>query len=518
MRQSIAINAAWPPGWLAMFELVLVFGGAGLGFVIAWLMGGRVREQLAEGRVRLGIVEEQLQHSAAMLASTKSELAAAVGTLQTQTALRAAAEALNARVPELESELGELRRLSAEQQAEMRDVRARADEQARASAEKLRLLSDAEASLSNAFKAMSAEALKSNNQNFLQLATASLEKFQEKAKGDLEARQKAVDSLVQPIRESLVKVDGKLGEMEKTRESAYAALNEQLRGLVETHLPMLRSETSNLVKALRQPTVRGRWGEMQLRRVVEMAGMVEHCDFVEQQSGTTEDGRLRPDLIVKLPGGKQIVIDAKAPVSAYLEAAEAADDEARQIHLAKHAQQVRAHMTALGRKAYWETFTPTPELVVMFLPGEMFFSAALQQDAELIEFGVNEKVVPATPTTLIALLRAVAYGWRQEALALNAQEVAQLGKQLYERIATLAGHWSDVGEKLEKAVGSYNKSIVSLESRVLVSARRFRDLKAAPDDAEIEAPGPIDTVPRTLQALELTSGSAALPAAIAVNG
>lgn len=484
-----------------MFELILVCVGAGVGFVVAWLIGGRVREQLAESRVRFGIVEEQLQQATATLASTRSELAAAVGALQTQTALRAAAEALNARVPELESELGELRRLNAEQQAEIRDVRARADEQARASAEKLRLLSDAETSLSNAFKALSAEALKSNNQNFLQLATASLEKFQEKAKGDLEARQKAVDSLVQPIRESLVKVDGKLGEMEKSRESAYSALNEQLRGLVETHLPMRRSETSNLVKALRQPTVRGRWGEMQLRRVVEMAGMLEHCDFVEQQSSTTEDGRLRPDLIVKLPGGKQIVIDAKAPVSAYLEAAEATDDETRQIHLAKHAQQVRAHMTALGRKAYWETFTPTPELVVMFLPGEMFFSAALQQDAELIEFGVHEKVVPATPTTLIALLRAVAYGWRQEALALNAQEVAQLGKQLYERIATLADHWSDVGQRLGKAVDAYNKSVATLESRVLVTTRRFTELKIT--DRDIAAAQPIDVVPRLIQASEL---------------
>jgi DNA recombination protein RmuC len=333
-------------------------------------------------------------------------------------------------------------------------------------------------------------------------ATASLEKFQQAAKGDLEARQKAVDALVQPIRESLQQVDGKLGEMEKTRESAYSALNEQLRGLVETHLPMLRSETSNLVKALRQPTVRGRWGEIQLKRVVEMAGMVDHCDFFEQQSSTTEDGRLRPDLIVKLPGGKQIIIDAKAPVAAYLEAAEATDDAARQVHLARHAQQVRTHMTALGRKAYWDTFSPSPEFVIMFLPGEMFFSAALQEDPALIEFGVNEKVVPATPTTLIALLRAVAYGWRQEALALNAEEVAQLGKQLYERIATLAGHWSDVGQRLGKAVDAYNKSAVTLESRVLVSARRFAELKAAPEE-EIEVAQQIEATPRALQAPEV---------------
>jgi len=391
-----------------MFDSLLACSGLILGFGISWLIGGKSRELLAEARMRLVLLEQQLHEAQVAAIATKSELAAATGALHTQSALRAAADALGARVPGLEDALEELRRISAERQAEISQMQARTEEQAKASAEKLRLLTDAESSLSNAFKALSAEALKTNNQNFLQLATTSMEKFQEKAKGDLEARQKAVDALVQPIRDSLQKVDGKLGEMEKTRESAYSALNEQLRGLVETHLPMLRSETSNLVKALRQPTVRGRWGEMQLRRVVEMAGMVEYCDFIEQPSSTTEDGRLRPDLIVKLPGGKQIVIDAKAPVSAYLEAAEATDDEARQVHLARHAQQVCTHMTALGRKAYWDTFSPTPEFVIMFLPGEMFFSAALQQDAELIEFGVNEKVVPATPTTLIALLRAVA--------------------------------------------------------------------------------------------------------------
>jgi len=484
-----------------MVEALLISGGMAIGFAIAWLIGGKTREQMVEARAKTAHTEQRLQETQTLLAETQAARADATVSLSAQSAMRAAAEALNARMPQLEAELDSLRREAAERQAEVTQIRTRAEEQAKAAAEKLKLVTDAEASLSNAFRALSAEALKSNNQNFLQLATVSLERFQEKAKGDLEARQKAVDALVQPIRESLQKVDGKLGEMEKTRESAYSALNEQLRGLVETHLPMLRSETSSLVKALRQPTVRGRWGEMQLRRVVEMAGMLDHCDFIEQQSTATEDGRLRPDLIVKLPGGKQIIIDAKAPVSAYLEAAEAVDDDTRLVHLARHAQQVRAHMTALGRKAYWETFSPTPELVIMFLPGEMFFSAALQADPALIEFGVSEKVMPATPTTLISLLRAVAYGWRQEALAVNAQEVAALGKQLYERISTLAGHWSDVGERLGKAVDAYNKSVVTLESRVLVSARRFAELKVANQD--IEAAQPIEVLPRALQAPEL---------------
>jgi DNA recombination protein RmuC len=485
----------------AMVELLIGVSALVVGFALAWFRGGPTRIALAATEARLASSEQRLQELQIFLTAARTDLEQISTAFQAASSARASAEAVAARVPPLEQELHQARQIAADRHAEITQLRARGEEQAKAAEEKLRLLNDAETSLSNAFKALSAKALETNNQNFLQLATASLGRFQESAKGELEARHKAVDALVQPIRESLQKVDGKLGEMEKQRESAYSALNEQLRGLVETHLPMLRSETSNLVKALRQPTVRGRWGEMQLRRVVEMAGMLDHCDFVEQPSETTEDGRLRPDLIVKLPGGKQIIIDAKAPVSAYLEAAEATDDETRQLQLARHAQQVRGHMSALGRKAYWETFTPTPELVIMFLPGEMFFSAALQADPGLIEFGVSEKVVPATPTTLISLLRAVAYGWRQEALAVNAQEIAALGKQMYERIGTLAGHWNDVGQRLGKAVDAYNKSVVTLESRVLSSARRFGDLKVA--NTEIESVEPIGVLPRVLQAPEL---------------
>lgn len=335
------------------------------------------------------------------------------------------------------------------------------------------------------------------------------ERFTEQG-GELTALKARYEAAVERLRvesgarsAAVVKVDDKLGEIEKARIGAYAELSTQVKGLVETHLPTLRNETANLVKALRQPTVRGRWGEIQLKRVVEMAGMLDHCDFLEQESRSTEDGRLRPDMIVKLPGGKQIVVDAKAAVSAYLDAAEASDEETQRARLVDHARQVRNHMAALGRKGYWEQFDPTPELVVMFLPGEMFFSAALQQDPELIEFGVNEKVIPATPTTLIALLRAVAYGWRQEALARNAQEVADLGRQLYERIAVLASHWGEVGGRLDKAVEAYNRSVATFESRVLVSARRLRDLKAAPEDTEIEVIEPIERTTRALQAPEV---------------
>jgi DNA recombination protein RmuC len=381
---------------------------------------------------------------------------------------------------------------------------ARAEEQERAAAEKLAYVTNMRRELADAFKALSAQALDSTSATFLKLAKAELGQFQERAQGDLAARAKAVDALVQPIAESLTKVDGKLGELERARESAYSALNERLRNLVESQLPQMHKATASLEAALRQPMVRGRWGEIQLKRVVELAGMLEHCDFAEQPTAAGEDGRQRPDVIVKLPGNRHVVIDAKVPIAAYLDAHEAADDATREQHLERHAELVRAHAAALGRKAYWDTFSPSPDFVVMFLPGEMLYTAALQQDASLIEAVTSEKVVLATPGSLIALLRTIALGWREQALALNAQEVAQLGRQLYERVGSLAAHWSDVGDKLEKAVGAYNKSIGTLETRVLVTARKFVELEAATaEDGDVAAPQPVEALPRPLVAPEL---------------
>jgi DNA recombination protein RmuC len=355
--------------------------------------------------------------------------------------------------------------------------------------------------LADAFKALSAEALAKNNLGFLELAKAALAREQEAARGELERRQQAIGELVAPVKASLEKFEQQIGGIEKARVEAYSTLTEQVKSLAESQ-GQLRSETANLVKALRAPHTRGRWGELQLKRVVEMAGMLDHCDFFEQESTDTEEGRLRPDMIVKLPGGKNIVVDAKAPLAAYLDALEAKDEHERAKKLADHARHVRDHLTKLGRKSYWEQFQPSPDFVVLFLPGETFYSAALEADPALIESGVDSRVILATPTTLIALLRAVAYGWKQEALNDNAQRISALGRELYERIAVLGDHWGAVGRNLGEAVAAYNKAVGSLESRVLVSARRFRELQAAPEGKEIKDLTPVDATPRALQSGE----------------
>jgi DNA recombination protein RmuC len=374
-------------------------------------------------------------------------------------------------------------------------------------AERLTAYQDAEAKLRDAFQALSADALKTNNEVFLSLAETRMREARTQATGDIDARKKAIEDLLAPMARTLEQVDREIKDAERRRAESGAQLMQKIASL-DTAGQGLRDETRRLTDALKRPGVRGRWGELQLKRVVELAGMVEYCDFMEQHTmaGADDEGRIRPDVVVRLPGGKRIVIDAKAPLDAYLRALEAPDEAARQSLLADHARQVRHHISQLSAKSYFDKVASTPEFVVMFLPGEMFFSAALEQDPSLIECGVEKRVIPASPTTLIALLRAVAYGWQQEAMTENARKISENGRNLYESVRALAGHFQSLGTKLKSSLEAYNDAVGSLEGNVLVKARKFKELQAANGGEEIKLLEPIDRVPRMLQAPELTDG------------
>lgn len=394
-------------------------------------------------------------------------------------------EEMRGTLREREQAIARLNAEAAQLREKVAEVATRLEEEREQAAEKLALLESAKQAMENAFKSLSAEALRQNNQSFLDLAKTSLSEFQQGARSDLDKRQVAIDALVAPVQASLKSVDEKILALERAREQAYGELRAQYSLVAETQRQVLQ-ETGNLVKALRQPHVRGRWGEVQLRRVIEMAGMMKYCDFVEQESAEGDEGRIfRPDVIVKLPGGRQIVLDAKAPVTAYLDAHEATDDEVRKTKIREHAQLVRAHLLALSKKAYWEQFQPTPEMVVMFIPGEAFTSSALEADPDLLDAGFGANVIIASPASLMALLKAAAYGWRQESIAENARAISQLGQELHKRLGDMAAHLTKVGASLESASANYNAAIGSLESRVLVSARKFKELGATSQDAEI---------------------------------
>ena len=375
-------------------------------------------------------------------------------------------------------------------------LRARLDTEQKNAAEKLALLEQARVSMKDAFAAISSDLLAQNNSRFLDLAKEKFGELQNTAVADLAGRQKAIDELVHPLRESLTKVDAKLQEVDRERAASHAALAEQIRSLTHAQLA-LQSETGRLARALRSPNVRGQWGELQLRRVLEAAGMLEGSHFEIKESVHGDEGRLTPDVVIKLPGGRNVVVDAKVALTAFLDALECDDDAERAAKLRDHARQVKDHVVRLGNKGYWAHFQPAPDIVVMFVPGEALLSAALQADNGLLEFSMTKGVMLASPLTLIALLRAIAYGWQQEKIARNALEISELGRQLYDRIAKLAEHWESVGKSLAKAVSAYNGAVGTLESRVLVTARRLKDkgVAATEELPDIEV---IDQTPRPL--------------------
>ena len=379
-------------------------------------------------------------------------------------------------------------------EAELEHVRASADE-------KLAVVDEARTTFENVFKALSVDALRSNNEAFLQLARTQLDQVRVQASGELEQRQKAVEQLVAPIRESLEKVDGQVRTLEQVRRQDYGNLAAQLRLLGETS-ERLRTETGTLVSALRNPGVRGRWGEMQLRNAVETAGMLNYCDFVEQVTARSEERTVRPDVVVRLPGGRNLVVDAKAPLQALLDGLHATDDADRATHMQTFVRHIRDHVAKLSAKSYWAQFSPTPDFVVMFLPGESYYRAAIEQDPSLLELRANQRVIIASPSTLIALLQAVAVGWREERVAESARAVNELGRELYDRLATMTEHVVTLGRRLDGAVQAYNQTVGSFERRVLVSARRFTE-HGISTPKELGATTPVERSAQPPQTVEL---------------
>ncbi len=361
--------------------------------------------------------------------------------------------------------------------------------------EKIALINALQEQTSHIFKSLSLDALSQNSRAFLELAEATFAKLQEAARGDLDRRQQAIGHLVDPVRQTLSQFEQRIGEIEKARIGAYEGLYQQVKGLAEAQ-QQWRIEASGLIKALGTPKTGGQWGEMQLRRVVEIAGMMAHCDFEVQPVVHTEEGRLRPDMVIRLPQGRQVIVDAKAPLAGYLDAMADAPPEQKEERLRAYAHRIRHHAASLGKKEYWSQFQPSPEFVVMFLPGESFFRIAIESDPELIAQTVAERVILATPTILIALLKVIAHNWQQEALAQNAREIYAIGQELHKRLCDMGGHFGNVGKGLRQAVESYNKTLSVLESRVLVSARRFQQIQGYTPEEDMTAGTPVEIIPR----------------------
>lgn len=415
---------------------------------------------------------------------------------------------LRGSVDALTGELGELRHAETEARTTIARLETEHETALKQLEERTLFLEKAEAMLSKTFSELSGKALQGAQTQFLEMAQQGFKSQRETSQLEMDKRKEAVEALVKPVAETLDKLQENLNVLETTREGAYQALREQVGAIIQSQTG-LQKETSRLVQALRTPTGRGQWGELQLKKVVEMAGMVEHCDFVTQEThASDEGGRLRPDLIVRLPGGRSIVIDSKSPMDAYLRAMETEDESERREHLAHHARQVRTHLVQLGSKDYWSRVEGSPEFVVLFLPSEAFFQAALEADSSLIQCGVDKNVILATPTTLIALLRAVAYGWRQEQLADNARKISEAGKELYDRCTVMGSHFATLGKSIQKSVETYNKTVASFETRVLTGARNLKNLGVSgkSDLPELSEINTMARQPRSLTSSEAESG------------
>lgn len=471
-----------------LFPVILLVAGLLVGALAAWLVSRNRAEadcsrRLADaqaGQMRLyAEAEGKARYSEAQAAELRQQLQSREAEI---TVLRSDLDA------ERQTKTGALTKLDAFEQS---------------FAEQKRMIELMKTEMTDTFNALSAAALKSSNEDFLRLASERLDKVVSDTRGRLGEHQAALDGMLKPLSETLKRYEEQLRIVEKSRDEAYGGLRQQLQHLATTH-ENLQKETSRLVTALRKPHVRGRWGEMQLRRVAELSGMSSHCDFTEQQTVDTDKGRIRPDMIVHLPMEREIVVDAKVSLDAYLDAVAAASEEERRSKMEKHGQQVREHMKKLGSKDYWSQFDRSPEFVVMFIPGESFLSAALDHDATLIEDGIQKGVIIATPTTFIALLRAIAYGWRQEQVTKNAQLVSLLGRELYERMSVVAKHLNDLGSSIGRSMDTYNKLVGSMESRVMPSIRKFRELGVSAQE-EIAPIEQLDKKPRNLSLLDSDS-------------
>ncbi|OAQ19964.1 DNA recombination protein RmuC [Thermosulfurimonas dismutans] len=468
------------PEWGYLLMGFLIGGGA------LWLHAKRERNELFQKFE--GLQEELIQK--------KTELAQLSERLAREEQYR---EKLETEKAELFERLEEAQKELALRQAEIAKLKERITQEEEHFREKLEIIEKAQKELENTFKALSSEIFQKNTENFLKLAQDRLSVFREEIQGQLKAKEEAIDRLTQPIKEALEKVNREIKEMEEKREGAYKSLQESLRNLVEVYLPRLQKETENLSRALRQPRIRGRWGEIQLKRVVEMVGMLPKCDFEEQTSFSTDERTLRPDMIIRLPGGRIIAVDAKVPFEVYIEAIEEENEDEAHKKIQEYVAGLKNHIKSLSQKRYWEAiesrWQKSPEFVILFLPAEGLFSAALKSDPEIVEFGAKHKVLLATPITLIAILKAVAYAWQEQELAENAREIAHLGKQLYERLRVLTEHFNDLGNRLKQAVEAYNKTVRSYESRILVTARKFEDFRMISPEKKIPDLTEISTYP-----------------------